>query len=304
MIKDLCVLTGTANPGLAERICAQLGVPLGKVRSEVFPDGERGVTLQCEVRERDVFLIQPTQAPMGDHLIELLLLADACARAGARRVTGVMPYLGYARQDRRESAREPVGARVIADMLGSGRLDRLITVDLHSRAVEGFFRMPVEQLSAVELLASHLQQGLPEDAVVVSPDLGAVKLAERYGALLDLPVAVVHKHRLSATEVSAGEVIGQVQGRTVVLVDDMISTAGTLEAAAGAVLRAGCAPGLVVCATHALLVGPALERLARMAPRRILVSDSVPGEVGALAGVERVGLAPVLSEAIARLAGK
>lgn len=301
-MQSVRILSGSANVPLAAAVARELGTALAGVSLGRFPDGELDVALEEEPRDQDVYLIQPTVAPVGEMLLELLLLADACRRAGAARITAVLPYVGYARQDRRESTRIPLGARVMADVMGSGAIDRVVAMDLHSRAIEGCFRVPVEHVSAVDALAERLREG-PRRGVVVSPDLGAVKLAERYARVLGLPVAVVHKRRISGAEVAATGVIGEVRGLAPIVVDDMVSTAGTLAAAIDALLAAGCVADVAVAVSHSLLVGPALERLARLPIRRFLTTDSVPRPGALPLQLEVVSAAPVLAEAIRRLAG-
>ncbi|HEU5041845.1 MAG TPA: ribose-phosphate pyrophosphokinase, partial [Gemmatimonadales bacterium] len=241
--------------------------------------------------------------PVEEHLFQLLLLADACRRAGAARLTAIVPYLGYGRQDRRASGREPVGARLVADLLAAAGLDRIVAVDLHSGTLEGIFTTPLEHLTAVPILCEALRPRLPADAVIVAPDLGATKLAERYARLLGLPAALVHKRRLSGERVAVRGVTGEVRDRTPLVVDDMITTGGTVEAAVGAVLEAGARPEVTVCATHGLFVGPAMERLARLPVSRLLTTDSVAAPAGGGPTLERVTLAPLLADAITRLHG-
>jgi ribose-phosphate pyrophosphokinase len=238
---------------------------------------------------------------VGDTLIELLLLADAARRAGAARVTAVIPYFGYARQDRRASGREPVSARLVADLIDAGGVHRVVAVDLHTAALEGFFAIPLEHLTAVPTLAEAARAGLAPHSVVVAPDLGAVKLAERYGSLLQLPAAFVHKTRLSGTEVRAGAVIGEVKGRAPVIVDDMISTGGTIAAATTALLAAGAVPDVTVVTTHALLVGPALQRLAALPLRRLIAADTVMPPTESGLPLEVTSVAPLLAEAVDHL---
>lgn len=294
------LLAGSANRPLASALADSLAVSLGECLVERFPDGEIHIELRADVRERDVYLVQPTRPPVGEHLLELMLLADACRRSGAKRLTAVIPYFGYARQDRRQLGREPLGARVVADAISSAGIDRVVAVDLHSPTVEGCFHLPLEHVTAVPLLADRLRS--PEkQAVVVSPDLGGVKLAERYARQLGLPVAVVHKQRLSGTEVSARAVVGDVSGLAPLVVDDMISTGGTMVAAIEALLQHGCAADVTVCASHGLFVGPAAERLARLPIRRVLTTDSIPPPDGLPLPLERVSLAPALAEAIRRM---
>ena len=295
------LLAGSSHPQLAQELSVALGVPLGPCRIERFPDGELDVSLEADVRGAEVFVVQSLHAPVGEHLLELALIADVCQRSGAASVTAVIPYLGYARQDRRVSGREPVGARVVAELITAGRVDRVVCLDLHSRAVEGCFPRPMEHADAVPLLVEHVRATLTLPAVVVSPDLGAVKRAEAFARPLGLPVAVVHKQRLSGEEVKAQAVVGDVAGRHVVVVDDMISTGGTLVAAVETVLAHGAKGPVTVVASHGLFVGPARERLARLPLARLVVTDSVPFHGDAGFPLERVHAAPALAAAIRRL---
>ncbi len=296
------LLAGSSHPALAKALAAELALPLGACSVVKFPDGECDVDVIEDVRGADVFVLQSLHAPVGEHLLELALLTDACHRAGAARVTAVVPYLGYARQDRRESSTEPLGARVMAELLAAARVERLVCLDLHSRAVEGCFLQPVEHASVIPGLVDALKSKLPANAVVVSPDLGAVKRAELFARPLGLPVAVVHKQRLSGAEVQAQGVVGDVGGRHAIVVDDMISTGGTLVAAVNAVIAAGAQKSVTVVASHGLFVGPANERLGALPLARVMVSDSVPPPATPLSfTVERVGCAPMLAAVIRRL---
>lgn len=298
-MSGLTLLAGTANPGLAGAVASKLGLPLAEREAARFPDGEIHVEIRTSVRGHDVYLIQPTSPPAEEYLLQLLLLADACRRAGAGRLTTVMPYVAYARQDRRGTGREPVGARLLADLLATGGFHRVVAVDLHSPALEGVFTLPLEHLTAVPLLAEAIAAPGP-DAVVVAPDLGATKLAERYARQLGLPVALVQKRRVSGAEVTVRGVTGDVRDRIPVVVDDMITTGGTIEAAVTALLEAGSADEMIVAATHGLFVGDAVRRLAALPLREVLVTDSVAAETGTLRA-RRVTLAPLLAEAIRRL---
>ncbi|WP_224361777.1 ribose-phosphate diphosphokinase [Hyalangium versicolor] len=292
------LMTGSSHPALANAVAKVLSLELGRCAVDRFPDGEHHVEVAEELRGCDVYLFQPLGPPVDSHLMELLLMVDACRRRGAGRVTAVVPYLAYARHDRRETGREPLGARLVADIIRAAGVDRLVAVDLHSPAVEGCFNIPVEHLSAMPLLADHLSRTAVPGSVVVSPDLGAVKRAERYAAELQLPVAVVHKRRTSGSQVQARSITGDVKGCTPILVDDMISTAGTIEAAVNVLLEAGCKPEVTVVATHSLLVGPAIDRLGRLPLRRLITTDSVP-MIGRLPfQVEVVSLAPLLGRTI------
>jgi ribose-phosphate pyrophosphokinase len=298
---SLVLLAGTSNPPLASAIAECLGVRLAEREASRFPDGEMHIEVRTSVRGCDVYLIQSTGPPGEEHLFQLLLLADACRRAGSARLTAVLPYFGYARQDRRATGREPVGARVIADLMAAVGIGRVVAVDLHSN-LEGVFARPLEHLTAIPLLADRLRALGTEDRVIVAPDLGATKLAERYARLLELPVAFVHKRRISGEEVTTRLVTGEVRDRGPLVVDDMITTAGTVEAAVRAVLEAGARPDVLVAATHGLMVGRAAERLAGLSVTRVVTSDSVvypPSSVP----TETVSLAPLLADAISRLHG-
>ncbi len=298
----LTILSGSANLSLAEIITEKLGLRLGSRVLQRFPDGELHVEIQESVRGHDVYLIQPTSPPVDAHLLELLLLADACRRAGAAHLTAVMPYFGYARQDRRASGREPVAARLIADLLKSSGLHRVVAVDLHTAALEGVFPIPLEHLGAVSLLAEAVRLWVPTNAVVVAPDLGAVKLAERYASLLHLPLAIVQKTRVSGEEVRVQNVVGNVGGRVPVVVDDMISTGGTIVAAIQALVAAGCTQdGMAVVASHGLFAGPAGERLRAVPAQRFIVTDSVAMPAGVPLNLQVASVGSLLADAIQRL---
>lgn len=297
----LTVFTGSANRALGEALARTLGQPLGRCHLERFPDGELHVELQEDVRGGAVCLVQPTAPPVGENLLELLLMADACWRAGASRLMAVLPYFGYARQDRRATSGEALGGRLVADLLERGHFERVVAVNLHTPSLEGCFGMPLEHLNAGRLLAEAVRPHAGPGAVVVSPDLGAVKLAESYARQLGLPLAIVHKSRVSGSEVNVRGLVGEVKGLRPIIVDDLISTAGTIQATAETVLKAGCAEELTVVATHALLVGPAVERLSGVPIRRLLSTDSLvpPRELPFHHQV--VSLAPLLAEAIRRV---
>ena len=298
---ELTVFSGTANRALGESLAHALGRSLGRAHLERFPDGEQYVEIQEDVRGRNVCLIQPTVPPVGENLLELLLMADACWRAGAARLMAVVPYFGYARQDRRTHPGEALGGKLVVDLLERGRFERVVAVHLHTPALEGCFGMPLEHLDPAHLLAEAARPHAGPGAVVVSPDLGAVKMAERYARQLGLPLAIVHKRRTSGSEVSVRGLVGEVHGLRPIIVDDMISTAGTIAATAETVLKAGCADDITVVTTHALLVGPAVERLSQVPIRRLISTDSVP-LTRALPFEHRVvGLAPLLADAICRV---
>ena len=299
---SLEILTGSSNYALAEEVAKDLGVELAPRILERFPDGELNVEIQRSVRGSDVYLIQPTCPPVDEHFFELFLLADACRRAGATHLTAVIPYFGYARQDRRAHGREPVSLRLVADLINASGLQRVVVVDFHSRAVESAFAIPVEHVSAISILADAVRPSVHKDAVVVSPDLGAVKMAEQYAKLLNLSVAIIHKSRVSGTEVTVQRIVGDVRDRPILVVDDMITTGGTIEKAITALLGAGCSSsGLKVVASHALFVGNAAERLGKLPIETIYVSDSVPKPEPFPLTLQVSSLAPLLAETIQRL---
>jgi ribose-phosphate pyrophosphokinase len=297
----LSIVAGSSNIPLATSIARTLGVePCARV-DERFEDAELHVEIAATVRGHDVYLIQPTSPPADQHVMELLFLADACRRAGAARLTAVVPYFGYARQDRRTSGRTPVGARIIASLIESAGVERVVSVDLHAPAIEGFFRIPLEHLSAAALLADAVPR--TDDMVIVAPDLGAVKLAERYQARLHLPIAVLHKTRVSGSsgsKVALRGVIGDVRNRAPLIVDDMITTGATIDAAIKGLLDAGCRPDVSVVTTHALFVGPAAARLEALPIRQLIGTNTViPASMPA--HFQTVNIAPLLADLIARV---
>jgi ribose-phosphate pyrophosphokinase len=295
------LLSGSANEPLAHAIAKAIGVPLVRRELETFPDGEVRATIMDSVRGGDVYLLQPTGPPVERHLFELLLLADACRRAGSRRITAIIPYFGYARQDRRSDGRQAVGARLVADVIQTASVDRIVAIDLHNAALESAFGMPLEHLSAVAILAEAVKTAAPPDAVVVAPDLGAAKLADRYAAHLGLPVAIVHKTRISGEAVRVQRITGDVRDRAPIVVDDMISTGATIVAALKALVEAGSGAEAIVIATHALLVGPAIDCLRSLSLQRLIVTDTVvSAPLGGLP-LHVVSVASMLAEAIVRL---
>jgi ribose-phosphate pyrophosphokinase len=295
----LSVFVGSASTGLGAAVCRELSLEPGTFIGRRFPDGEMQVELQQSVREHDVFVIQSTSPPAGERLIELLLLADACRRAGAGRLTGVIPYLGYARQDRR-SGRQSLGARVVADAISTARFDRIVLVDVHTRVIEGFFEAPIDHLSAVPMLAHAVAPSAGDRALVVAPDLGAVKRSRELADILRVPLAVVQKTRISGAQVEASNALGPVAGRVPVIVDDMLSTGSTIEAAVRALLAAGADGPVTVAVTHALFAGPAVEVLKALSLARLVITDSVEITPPGGLPVQVVSLAPLLAAAIRR----
>ncbi|MBU8896769.1 ribose-phosphate pyrophosphokinase [Corallococcus sp. H22C18031201] len=296
---DPVLVIGSASPHLGRALAQALGVAPAACKLERFPDGEMHVEVPADmVRGRAVVLVQSASAPVGEHLLELLLLADACWRAGAARMEAVVPYVGYARQDRRGRPGEALGGRLVADLMARGRFERLLAVDLHNPALEGCFGAPLENLSALPVLAEALRPHVTGTSVVVAPDLGAVKRAEALAKLLGTPWAVVHKARLSDSEVETHGLLGDVRGKRPILVDDMVSTGGTLAAAASELRTAGCADDFTVVTTHALLVGAARERLSAMPIKRLVSSDSVEPPQGLPFPHQVVTLAPLVARAL------
>lgn len=270
------VFTGRSLPDLGARLAKVLHIEPGRRLIEDFADGEIRVEVKERLEGRTVCLLQSTGAPADRNLLELLLLADACRRRGARHIIAIIPYFGYARQDRRVKGEEPVGARLVTDLLAC-RCDRIVAFDLHTAAIEGFASIPLLHLSAVPLLAEAFREHRRPDHVLVAPDAGAVKLAQRYGERLQLPVAYVEKMRTSDREVAVQAVTGKVRDCCPVLVDDMISTGGTMVAAARALLEAGARPEISILVSHCLLVGEATSRLEKLPLRRLVTTDSIAG---------------------------
>jgi ribose-phosphate pyrophosphokinase len=297
------IISGSAHRSLAEDVARELQTDLASCLLERFPDGEQQVEIQASLRGRSVFVVQPLGPPVGEQLLELLLLADACRRAGAGSVAAIMPYVGYARQDRVMKEGQPLGAKVLAEALGTREFAQVIALDLHSPVLASCVQAPIAHLTAIPAMVEALRPHVREDSVVVSPDLGAVKLAEAYARPLRLPLAVVYKMRVSGVEVVVQSVVGDVRGKRPILVDDMISTGATVEAAMDALLAHGCRGEIIVAATHGLFVGTAMDRLDRPELVRALTTDSLPPAPGAPARFQVVRLAPLLAEAVRRIMG-
>jgi len=274
---ELKVFAGRHHIELARTICSNMGMPLGRARTEVFPDGELIVHIEEDVRGRDCFVILSTCEPVNDNLMELLIFADSMRRASARRITAVIPYFGYGRQDRKERGRTPITAKLVANLVTTAGFDRVLALDLHAAQIQGFFDLPMDHLASGPVFGEYLMRNRDAlgDLVVVSPDVGNVKVASMYADSLGGEFAVVHKSRVSGSEVKSTHIVGEVRGRTVLMVDDMISTAGTVCEAAKVVMDHG-AKDVMVAATHAVLVGPAVERLCKSPISRIIVTNTIP----------------------------
>lgn len=297
MTRDLIVLSGTSNPGLAAATTDELGIRPGQRTINRFPDGEIEVRLEETVRGREAVLIQGTGPPVNDNLVELLALADACRRSAAARITAVVPYFGYARSDRRRSQREPITASLVAQLIQTAGIDHLVTVDLHAAQIEGFFQIPVDSLTAVPTIAQAIRDRMPPGVVVVSPDTGRVAMATDYAHRLGGSVAILHKRRSSGTETAVTHVVGDVRDRPCLIIDDMISTGGTIARAVEALLQAGARPEIAVAATHGLFVGGVWTTLRHPAIREVFVTDSL-APTSADPRLQVAGIAPLIAAAI------
>lgn len=274
MYGNLKILTGTANIPLAQAICDHLGCQLTPALCDEFSDGECRIEISESVRGDDVFVIQPTCAPVSANLMQLCLMIDALKRASAGRITAVIPYYGYARQDRKVSPRAPISAKLVADFISTAGANRVITVDLHAGQIQGFFNCPVDNLFASRVLLEPLIN-LRDDVVVISPDAGGVERARSYAKRIEAPLAIIDKRRDRPNQASATHVIGDVEGKVAVLVDDIVDTAGTLCAAGEVLLHEG-AREAYACVTHPVLSGPAIERLNNSAFTKLIVTDTIP----------------------------
>jgi ribose-phosphate pyrophosphokinase len=300
------VFTGNANPDLARKIVDHLGMPLGDVSVSQFSDGEIAIELNVNVRGRDVFVVQPTCAPTNDNLMELIIMVDALRRASAGRITAVVPYFGYARQDRRvRSARVPITAKVVADMMVGVGVDRVLTVDLHAEQIQGFFDVPVDNVYGSPVLLEDIEQQKFENLIVVSPDIGGVVRARAVAKQLGIDLAIIDKRRPQAGVAEVMNIIGEVDGRTCLLVDDMVDTAGTLCNAAKALKNHG-AKRVVAYATHPVLSGKAIENLNNSVLDELVVTDSIPlsDAVKACTKVRQLTLSKMLAECMRRLSNE
>lgn len=298
MIGDTVKLfTGTATPQLAREVARNLGQELSAGVVSQFPDGETRIQIDESVRGADCYIIQSTCEPVNHNIMELLVLIDALRRASAWRINAVIPYFGYARQDKKVQAREPVTAKLVANLLETAGIDRVITVDLHAGQIQGFFDVPVDHLTALDILADHLATLDLRNRVVVSPDIGRATEARRLANTLNLPLALLYKRRTSPTETEVTHVIGDIAGMRPIMVDDMISTAGTMGRGIDALIRLGAKPEVLVVATHAVFTPPALERLAAPAVEKVYVTDSIPFTQNN-DRIQVLSVAPLLAKAI------
>jgi ribose-phosphate pyrophosphokinase len=296
----LRVFTGRAHRKLALDICAHMGVPLGDATVKPFPDGEIDLKVNCDVRGGDVYVVQPTCPPVHDNLFELLSFADCLRRASADRITAVIPYYGYARKDRKDEGRVPINAKLVANLLVAAGYQRVVTIDLHAAQIQGFFDIPVDHLFARPVMIERVRQLGADKPIVVSPDVGGVKLARAYAKDLECDLAIIDKRRISGDTTMIEHVIGDVKGRDVVLVDDMVSTGGSIVDAARIVKQKG-ANAVFIVATHAVLAGPAVERLNAAEVEKILFADTIPLPTAKIARLEVVSIAQLLARAIDRI---
>lgn len=305
--RDLKILSGTAHESFAAEICEVLGVPMAERKVFRFSDGEIGLALGESVRGADVFIIQPTCHPVNENLMELLIITDALRRASASRINVVVPYFGYARQDRKARSREPITAKLVANLIQTAGVDRVITTDLHASQIQGFFDIPLDHLTGIPILASYFKRLLRDEihegrVVVVSPDLGGVVRARKFAETLNTDLAIVDKRRshevANVSEVM--EIIGDVRGKIAVLVDDIIDTAGSIVNAGNAMINEG-ASAVYACAVHGVLSGPAMERLDASPFSEVVVTDTIPTQEHRSSKITTLSVAPLFAEAIRRI---
>ena len=304
--KDIKIFTGNANPKLAADICKIIGTKLGESEVKSFADGEASVSLYETVRGSDVFLVQSTCKPVNDNLMELLIMVDACRRASAGRITAVMPYFGYARQDRKAKSRDPISAKLVANMLVAAGVDRVLTMDLHANQIQGFFDIPVDNLFGNPIFVDYYAKkfgSVCEDMVVVSPDVGSVARARTFAQKLHMNLAIVDKRRQKANQCEVMNVIGDVEGKECILFDDMVDTAGSLCNAAKAIVEVGGAKEVYACASHGVLSGPAIDRINDSVIDELLLLDTIPypKDKPACDKIHYLPVAPMFAEAINRI---
>jgi ribose-phosphate pyrophosphokinase len=302
MFKSICIFTGHANPGLAEQIADYLEVPVGRAKISRFSDGEVFAEIRENVRGVDVYVIQPTCAPVNDHLMQLLVMVDALKRASAASITAVIPYYGYGRQDRKVAPRTPITAKLVADLIQSAGASRVVSMDLHAGQIQGFFNIPFDHLYAMPVFLEYLRPKLDNGAVCVSPDAGGVERTRAYAKRLGSELAIIDKRRQTANVSEVMNIVGDVEGRDCVIIDDMIDTAGTLTNAAQALQERG-AKRIFAAATHGVLSGPALDRIANSALEEVVITDTIPQREGAsdIGKFKVLSVSRLLGEAIKRI---
>lgn len=299
--KKLKIFTGNANPALAKEICDYLGLPLGEAFVGRFNNGEVQIMIDESVRGKDVFIIQPTSYPVNNNLMELMVMADALKRASARHITAVVPYYGYARQDRKTRGREPITAKLVANLMQTSGITRLVTIDLHAGQIQGFFDVPVDHLYGASILAKYINEKNLEDVIVVSPDLGGVTRARDLADRIGAPIAIIEKKRPEPGVAKVMNLIGDVKGKNCIIVDDIVDTAGSLVEGAKALEEFG-AKSVMAAVTHAVLTDPASERIANSNIKELIVTNTMPlPENCKLDNVTQLSVAPLLGEAIMRI---
>jgi ribose-phosphate pyrophosphokinase len=300
-MNKLTIFSGNANAALTKSMCESLGIEMGECQVTRFKDGETHVKIPQNVRGKDVFVVQPTCCPANENLMELLIMLDAIKRASARRITAVLPYYGYARQDRKDQPRVPITAKLVADLLTRAGADRIITIDLHAGQLQGFFDIPVDHLYAVRIFTDYFKTRGIEDIVVVSPDVGGIKMARAYAKRLGAGLAIVDKRRIDDVSAEVMHVMGEVAGKNVILVDDIVATAGSLVEAASALKKKG-AKDIYAAITHPVLCGPAMERIAGSEIKELMVTDTIPVSDDKKKGkIKQLSVAVLLGEAIKRI---
>ena len=299
--KEILVFSGNANPELAKKICGYLKVPLGSAQVDRFNDGEIRIRITEDVRGRDVFIVQPTCNPVNDNLMELLIMIDAIKRSSARRITAVMPYYGYSRQDRKDRPRVPITAKLVANLITVAGANRVLTMDLHAGQIQGFFDIPLDNLFAVNTFMRYFEKLHLPNLVVVSPDVGGMKMARAYAKKFKAGLAVVDKRRINDKEAEVMNIMGEVKGKNVCLIDDLVATAGTLVEAVAALKNAG-AKKIFAAATHAVLSGPAIERIQNSALEELIVTDTIPiPREKLIPRIKVLSVGPLLGQAIERI---
>jgi ribose-phosphate pyrophosphokinase len=294
------IFSGTSNQPLADAICKSIGIELGKCTVSAFPDGETFVKIEENVRGEDVFLVQSTSPPTNHHLMEMFIMIDALRRASASRITAVLPFYGYARQDRKDQPRVPITAKLVANLIVAAGANRVLTMDLHAQQIQGFFDIPVDHLYAAPVMYEYLRSKKLKNLVVVSPDVGGIKMAHAYSQVLEAGLAIVAKRRKSATEVESMTVIGEIKGKTVLMIDDLTETAGTLTTA-GALLKAKGAKQVMACVSHAILNDLGISRLRKSVVDEIITTDTVLRPAIAGVNMTTLSVAGLLGEAIKRI---
>ncbi len=298
---SLKVFTLNANPELAHQIVEHIGVPMGKSSVTRFSDGEVQINIEESIRGDDVFLIQSTSAPANEHIMELLIMIDACKRASAKSINVVLPYYGYARQDRKARSREPITAKLVANLLETAGASRVLTLDLHATQIQGFFDIPVDQLMGVPILSDYFKEKNLDDVVVVSPDHGGVIRARKLADRLKAPIAIIDKRRPKPNVAEVMNIVGHIEGKTAIIIDDIIDTAGTITLAANALVEHG-AKAVYACCTHPVLSGPAIERIQNSKICELVVTNTIPlGEEKKIEKVTELSVAPLMAEAIIRV---